>query len=102
MRCLTVLVVLALFGLTAMSGSAFGQLPCDSVLRRLPAFSYLFTHCDCLRSEWSEWSAINRTAVPDFQCPSESALTYQRRQRRISGECQDIVENKTMCKYNGM
>jgi hypothetical protein len=101
MRCLTVLAILALSGLTAVSGSAFGQLPCDSVLRRLPGFSYLFTHCDCLRSEWSEWLAIDRTVVPDYSlCPSLSALTYQRRQQRISGECQDIVENKTKCELD--
>ena len=93
MRSFTLLIILALSWFSA----AF-RLPCDSVLHRLPSFSFLFTHCDCLRTDWTDWSAINRTAVPASQCPSLSALTYKRRQQRISGDCQDIVENRTICK----
>lgn len=92
---LTVSVILACAGFTV-----HGQLSCDSVLRRLPAFSHLFTHCDCLRSEsWSDWLPVNRTAVPASQCPSLSALIYERRQQVIGGTCNDIVENRTICKW---
>ena len=78
---------------------ATGQLPCDSVLRRLPSFSHLFAHCECLYSQWTDWVAINRTAVPTSQCPSGSALKRERRQVVISGECDDIVQTNTTCKY---
>ena len=90
-----VLIILALAGLTVVNGQ---RLSCDSVLRRLPAFSHFFAHCDCLRGEWTDWLAVNRTAVPASQCPSNSSLTYERRQRVIDGECEDIVEHDTICK----
>ena len=95
MNILTLSMVIA-----ALSGATLvtGQLPCDSAIRRLPAFAHYFTHCDCLRSEWTEWAAIDRKALPATQCPSLSALVYQRRQRVIEGQCQDIVENNTICK----
>ena len=97
MSRLTPTIVLAIAGLAVVAG----RLPsCDSVLRLNPAFAHLFTHCDCLRSEWTDWTAINRTAVPASQCPSQSTLTYQRKQQRISGECQDIVEHRIVCKFS--
>ena len=97
MSCLTATIVLAIAGLTGVTGQL--QLPCDSVLRRLSSFAHLFTHCDCLRSDWGEWMAINRTAVPASQCPSLSSLTYQRRQIVIDGACRDIVEYNAICKW---
>ena len=74
------------------------QLPCDSVLRRLPAFAHYFTHCDCLYSEWTEWDVVSSHTVNYTQCSSEKALTMQRRQIVISGDCDDITENDTICK----
>ena len=95
MNFLTLAVIIACAGLSGVAG----QLPCDSVLRRLSSFAHLFTHCDCLRSDWGEWMAINRTAVPASQCPSLSSLTYQRRQIVIDGACRDIVEYNAICKW---
>ena len=89
--------IIALSGLTIVAG----QLPCDSALRRLPAFSYHFTHChhECHGSEWTDWLAVSRTAVPSSQCPSRSALTYERRKTVNDGDCQEIIERKTICKF---
>lgn len=87
--------MIALAGFTIVSS----QLPCDSVLRRLPTYAYLFTHCDCLYSDWTDWVAINRMAVDVSQCPSRSALIYERKQLVISGECDDIEENSTICEW---
>ena len=94
MNYLTVLAAIALARLATVGG----QVPCESSLRNLPAFSYLFTHCNCLRDDWTEWRAVNRTAVPTSQCPSGSALIYERRQEVIDGECEDIVERNVTCK----
>ena len=89
---LSVMVVLA--GFTLVSSI---QLSCDHILRRLPSYAYLFTHCNCLYSNWTEWVAINRTAVNISQCSSGSALIYERKQLVISGECDDRKENTTIC-----
>ena len=89
--------IIALSGLTIVAG----QLPCDSALRHLPAFSHQFVHCECYHSEWSDWLAVNRTAVPSSQCPSKSALTYERRQEVIDGDCEETIEHKIICKFCG-
>ena len=76
-----------------------GQLPCDHILRRLPAFAHLFTHCNCIReTEWTEWVATSRTSIAYFpgvtsQCPSGITLTYEQRRRKISGDCSDEINN---------
>ena len=57
MSCLTATIVLAIAGFAVVAG----QLPsCDSIFRFIPSYAHYFTHCDCLRSEWTDWSAINR------------------------------------------
>jgi hypothetical protein len=89
-------ILLALTGLSSFSVA--GQLPCTSALCLLPPFSHLFTHCDCFLSEWTEWLAIVRMPVNATQCPSESALVYERWRIVLSGECEDIVEYETTCK----
>ena len=77
-----------------------GQLPCDHVLRRLSAFAQYFTHCNCVHNpEWTEWVAISHTNQLHSQCPTGGALTYQRRQRHISGDCIDNIEHNTICKF---
>ena len=70
------MVIAALSGATLVTG----QLPCDSAIRRLPAFVHYFSHCDCLRSEWTEWAAIDRKALPATQCPSLSARRDEERE----------------------
>ena len=79
---------------------ATSQLPCNSQLRLIPVFSYLFTHCECSYSEWTEWVPISSTPVPSTQCPSERALTEERRQRVLSGDCDDRTEEKVICKFS--
>ena len=75
------------------------QLPCDNQLRLLPEFAHLFTHCDCTYSEWSEWSIIRSTSVPQYQCDSERALIEERRRTVLNGSCEQGQEERTICKY---
>ena len=63
-----------------------------------PAISHLFTCCECVYSERTDWVAVNRTAVPTTQCPSGSALTRVRGQIVISGDCDDIIETDIECR----
>ena len=79
---------------------AASQLPCDSQLRLSPSFSHLFTHCECSLSEWTDWVAISTQPVPMSQCPSGKALTEERRQRVVSGNCDEKREERVVCKYN--
>ena len=94
MNLLVLSVTIALAGLTVVSS----QLPCDHVLRHFPAFSYLFIHCDCLYSEWTDWVPIERVVEPE--CNSNSELIYTRKEIVVFGNCEDITENKTECKFN--
>ena len=80
---------------------AASQLPCNSQLRLSPSFSHLFTHCECSFSEWTDWTVIRTQPVPSSQCPSEKALTEERRQRVVSGSnCDEKREERVVCKRN--
>jgi hypothetical protein len=94
MQRLAISVVIALTWLTMVTS----QLPCDSVLRRLPEYAHYFTHCECSYSEWTEWEAISSHTVNHTQCSSGTALTMERRQIVVSGECDDISESNIVCK----
>ena len=57
-----------------------------------PCLLAFFPDCDCVFSEWTDWVVTNRLKVPPTKCPSESALTRERKQLVISGECDCITE----------
>ena len=73
------------------------QLPCDSPLRRFPSLSHFFTHCECSRSEWTEWAAIGTTNAS--ACPSGRAVIEERRQTVLTGNCNVTVERNATCKF---
>ena len=72
---------------------ATNQVPCNGAAARASS-----THCKCLYAAWTEWEAINTTAVPREQCPSGHALTMERRQTATTGDCDDRIEVEIVCK----
>ena len=95
MHRLAVSTVIALAWLTVASS----QLPCTSQLRLI--LPHLFTHCACSFSEWTEWEPIKIELVRVSQCPSGEAITEQRRQRVVSGNCVERREERVVCKQSG-
>ena len=94
MYCLTASAAVAFTWLTVVTS----QLPCNSQLRLIPSFAHLFTHCECSYREWTEWSVVNSTEVPLSQCDSGRELIEQRWQRILSGNCDDRMEERIVCK----
>ena len=85
----------------ALIAAASCQLSCTSQLRFLPQFQHLFAHCQCSYSQWSEWTPVSSSVVPNSQCASGRALREERRQVVISGSnCNDRSEDRTVCKSN--
>ena len=94
MRCFIASAAIAFTCLTVVTS----QLSCDSQLRLLPFFSHLFTHCECSYGNWTEWSVVNSTEIPLSQCDSGIALTENRWERVVSGDCEDRMEERYICR----
>ena len=67
------------------------QLPCDSYLR--PSLPEFFTHC-CTYSDFSEWKLTSFMSVPTNQCASGSVVVEKRVKTVISGDCDNITEER--------
>ena len=94
MHRLAVSTVIAFAWLTVASS----QLPCTSQLRLI--LPHLFAHCSCSFSEWSEWEPIKVELVRVSQCPSGEAITEERRQRVVAGNCVERREERVVCKQS--
>ena len=88
-------IMVCLFTCTLASSS--DQFPCDHPLRHIPIFSDDFTHCECSRSEWTEWAAIGTTNAS--ACPSGRAVIEERRQTVFTGDCDEIIERNATCQF---
>lgn len=90
MRLLEATVMVCLFACSLAT-----TFPCDHPLRHYPTFSNYFTHCECRRSEWTEWAITGTTNAS--VCPSGRAVIEERRQTVVSGDCEEIVERNATC-----
>ena len=78
-------------------GATARQRSCNSRLRIL--YPHLFTHCECIYSDWSSWELVPDSFVPDTTGKCDSRRVYaEKRTRSAHGhQCRE-EETRTMCK----
>ena len=97
-----VLIAVIFLSVTALylseANSIRRKLPCTHPLRNI--VPYLFTHCNCTYSEWSEWEVVSGTTrrVATSQCRSGEAYTESRKRNATRDSCNNVTETRKVCK----